>query len=440
MPFALETIDYQLKDKFPQALTALIEAIFKDTGKGKWTSNRTICTSHPAAKEIEKLVFSRLGLNVVFNNDFYIFTPAAIIPFFRDRQVSNSSLQGFMDLFTSEEIASVNQTLKNLMKERQKTLRKIHNKTGFVNTKLAKVGGYLSEVRHFLIIDFVKFKRAKFTAEELCAIVLHELGHAFDGLEEHYRTDTTNRAILDILVDLHHNKTDKAIYRYRNTFTRHEYDRAQLSNNQERQDFCGELAKHITTQVDSQLQNGKYDQTNFENMADTFAARFGMAEHLSSALLKLYKGSGRVQDNSATIRATMVTVDLLTMACVFLLLPVYGFIIYTVMVSYLLRISASQMTYDEPLIRLRRIRNTMVNAIKDERMSGEVVKDVLAQIEFIEAALANNSQYKSLLEDVGDWLYSDAREDRHYIDLQQMIENQLNNRLYIQSAQLRLES
>jgi hypothetical protein len=359
-----------------------------------------------------------------------------VIPFFKDFQRSGSSLQVYLNGFSDSQDKAI-QGLTQLVRERARTLKQIDNKTGYINTKLAKMGGYLSEVKHYLIINFAFFLQRGLSASEVGAIVLHELGHAFDGMEEHYRLQTTNRAILDILVDVHGNKPDKALYKYKHTFTAKEYTAAQLSNSKDRQDFCGELAMRFFKEAQSQLQSSKYDETNFENMADTFATRFGRGKELSAALAKL---QGVAIDNNGAIRVILVSLDILSLTALFLLIPVYGFILYTVVMSYLLRVSSTTMTYDGFADRLQRIRNTVVNGIKDQSLPADLVSEALEQIEFIERMSRAGAEYKPLMAELGDFLYTDARRDRYYIDLQQSIERQLNNRLFVQAARFRVNS
>ena len=271
----------------------------------------------------------------------------------------------------------------------------------------------------------------------MTAIILHELGHAFDVMEEHYGLQSTNRAVMDILADVYDNNTDKALYKYKNTFTEKEYKDAQLSSSKDRQDFCGKLALSYVGAVQSQLQSAKYDETNFENMADTFATRFGRGKELSSALAKLH---GVTLNGGNDIRAVLLTLEVLSLATLFLLVPVYGFILYGVIMSYLFRVSASPMVYDEFPERLGRIRNTIVNGIKKKGLPEKVVIDALDQITFIEKMAQAGKQYKPLTSHLGDWLYSDSRKDLYYINLQQSIEKHLNNRLFVQAARIRVSA
>ena len=108
--------------------------------------------------------------------------------------------------------------------------------------------------------------------------------------------------------------------------------------------------------------------------------------------------------------------------------------------SYLFRVSASPMVYDEFPERLGRIRNTIVNGIKKKGLPEKVVIDALDQITFIEKMAQAGKQYKPLTSHLGDWLYSDSRKDLYYINLQQSIEKHLNNRLFVQAARIRVSA
>lgn len=442
MPVSLETIDYQIKDRFPDQLERIVEEIYHALNKEQYKSGKASIDHHSAMHEMEKLIFDRFGLTVLYKGELKSFSPAAIIPFFKDYERTNGYVQGVIDsMHMAADIRAV-ESIRKIIKERRDSAKRIHNKTGYVNTKLARVGGYMSEVRHYLIVDFAYLKNhVDISPREMVAIIMHEIGHAFDGLEEHYRVQTTNRAIFDVLADLNSAKPDKVLYKYKHAFSGQEYKDSQLSTSKDRQDFCADLAMKYVGGVESQLQSAKYDETNFENMADSFATRFGLGKELASGLRKLYAYSGALMRNNTSMRTLAVSLEVLVMATLFLLVPIYGFIIYTVVMSYLLRISAGTMTYDEIMDRVTRIRNTIVHSLlKDPNMPKDVVVDALEQIDYIESMAKESMVYKSLLADLGDVMYSDARRDKYYIDLQQNIEAQLNNRLFIQSAKLRTSS
>lgn len=433
---SLETIDYQYKDSFPPQLEHSVEEFYDALTSHGYKSTQDLVKRHPGVKKLEALIFDRFGMKVQFQENLHVLSPAAVIPFFGDYYRHDMKQQGFMDLFHFNGMTII-ETIEKILKDRKSTLSKIHNKKGFINTKLARVGGYLSEVTHYLIIDFQWALDVGLTAKELAAIILHEVGHAFDGMEEHYRLETTNRAILDILVDLNDNKVESATYKFKKTFPKSEFDAAHLSSEKERQDFCGELARQYIGHVKSQMPSAKYDETNFENMADTFAARFGMGKHLVSALEKLMRKSGAVVDNTLTNRIIYYTIDVMLIAGLFLIVPVYGAIVFTVAMMYLCNTNNETLTYDKPIERYTRIRNTIVNSLKKLDLPKDVLKDLLEQLEYIEAIMRNSVALTPTLTLAGDTVFPDARRDTYYIDLQRAIEDSLNNRLFVQSAQLR---
>lgn len=431
MTYTLETIGYQSNDSFPLKLDELVSCIYASIKGGK-----NLSTDSPYTAKLQNLIFERLGVKVVYTPALTPISPAAIIPFFKDYELSTNDLMGVTDSFQSASAGSLYSKIRVIVKDREAMLRKIDNRAGFINTKLAKMGGYMSEVSHYLILDFGLFKRMGLSPQELTSIILHELGHAFDGMEEHYRIHSTNRAITDILMDIHNNTPDKALYKFKRDATKQEFDQAQLSTSRDRQDFCGKLAMRFLKTAQSQFENAKYDETNFENMADTFATRFGRGKDLSSALAKLH--GVKIDTNAAALRLTLASLEILAIASFFLVIPLYGAIVYTVIMSYLLRVSSSPMIYDDFYNRLQRIKNTIVNSLKDKGLPAELVKSALEQIAFIEKMSTAGREYKSFTSDLGDLLYSDARSDTYHINLQRQIEHYLNNRLFVQSAQVKL--
>lgn len=436
MTISLETIDYQYKDPFPKLLESVIDDIYDALSSHGYKDTEEIVKKHPSAKKIDGLIKDRFNLNIELQSKLHVISPAAIIPFSGDYYRHGMKKQGFTDFFNFNGLSLV-ETINTILKDKKAMLSKIHNKKGFINTKLARVGGYLSEVRHYLIIDFKWMMESGINSAELTAIILHEIGHAFDGLEEHYRLETTNRAILDILVDLNDNKTEEAQYKFKNTFTESEFKHSHLDNDTLRQDFCGELAKQYVGHAKSQLHSGKYDENNFENMADSFAARFGMGKHLVSGLDKLMRSHGAVLNNTLPTKMVYYTVDVLLIAVLFLIVPVYGALVWVLVMSYLCNTANSSYTYDRPLDRYQRIRNTIVNSLKKLDLPKEVVKDLLEQVEYIDTTIANSVALRSSYSIAGDVIFSDARRDTYYVDLQRMIEDRLNNNLFVKSAQIR---
>ena len=159
MPYAIETIDYQYNDTFPDRLEQLVQSIYSGL-KGKYTVKDT----DPNVLKMQDLILERFGMRVKFTPELIMFSSAAIIPFFKDFEASTSSLQALPSQFTGLSQGGVLDKFKSIIREREKNFKKIDNKTGYINTKLAKMGSYMSEVTNYLILDFNFFKMKEVTS------------------------------------------------------------------------------------------------------------------------------------------------------------------------------------------------------------------------------------------------------------------------------------
>lgn len=443
MSFALETIDYQVKDSFPKIMIGLVGSVFSEIDKRKLVNTRQLMTGEGPTAEIEKAIFQRLGMRVKFTKELHAITPAAVIPFFGDyfrnaKEMNKFHAGKLSSLFSFSHKAV--QEYEQLEKQRKAQMKKLDGRTGFVDTKTAKVGGYLSDIEHYLIIDFVLLKDFGLTVEETVAVMFHELGHAFDGLEEHNRLETTNRSIYDILTELNGKSYEKATYLFKNKFTKEEFKDSTLSDDRQRHDFCGKLAKAYLGEVRSQIYNSKYNDTNYENMSDTFATRFGLGKELVSALAKMISSHGGIIPNSKILYIVASSLDLIGAAATFLVFPIWGAVVFWGVMMLLYNSDAVDMTYDFPMDRFNRVRNTVINALKKLDMPKDVIQEFLDQYDYITQVLETYMAPKGLSYEIADVLLPNAREARYYSDLQKSLENSLNNELFVKSAQLKVLS
>lgn len=439
MAFSLETIQYQHKDRFVPQLQDLIESLYSALGSGKYKTTNQLIEKHPSVKAIEELVFERFGMQVEISKDLYVLSPAAVIPFFGDYLREYREIGFYKTYGSGVKFGDIIKRFEHIQKDKIKVLKKIHNKSGYVDLKHARVGGYLSEIRHYLLLDFKWAYTNEITPEEFSAITCHELGHAFDGMEEHYRLQRVNRSIFDILVDLRDGQEDRALYTYRNTFTETQFQQARLSDDKVRQDFCGKLALEYIGAINSQYLDDKYDETNYENMADSFATRMGLGQELVSGLHKLHLGGGAVVVKNPVTPALNVVFEVLVIASVLMVVPVYGTIAYASIVYFLLGKRNENMTYDLPIDRYQRVRNTLVNALKDTKLPKDVVEGYLEQIAFVDNLIEGFMHTDfSVSETLSNWINPSNRKAVYYIELQQKLEKALNNSLFVKSAQLRV--
>ena len=436
-----EIIKYQNNDIFPQKLTEKIQYVYKEIENGLYMDNKTLIEKSGYIKEIQILICNRFNMNIVFDKELHVFYPAAIIPFFSDYLADLSSLKNIgSDKFST--IFKFNDVYKHIGeidKEKKAILAKLHNRKGYIDMKNARVGGYLSEIKHYLIVDFFALKNAEIEPLELTSIILHEVGHAFTGLEYHHKLETTNSTIADVLNEINNNNPDKAVYIFKRHFSQKEFEEISVSNSSEINDFYGKIALAYLHEIKTQLGNSKYDETNFENLADSFATRFNLGKDLVSGLNKLNKRYGLVYENNRMTYSILLFIDLLLNILFLALFKIPGAIIMMAVIVVLYNSDNSNMTYDFPLERYNRVKNGIINNLKNINLPDQLVKDLLAQFVFINETIEKSMYFKDVKSYIADILLSSNRNNNYYINLQQSIENNLNNLLFVKAAMLKVQ-
>lgn len=438
-PLAMEIIDYQNGDQFPVKLKAVIEDIYSEIDSGRVKNNQKLITETTYPKQIVKLIRDRFNLNIEFDAVLANYLPAAILPFSGDYLSSVNGVNGLTTSTLAELFGSTNifKHIKAMEKTREDYYKRIHNRTGFVDTKHARVGGYLADVKHYLVINFFVLKEIGLTPDEVASTVTHEIGHAWEGLESHFRLMTNNRTIMEVLNDLNKNRPDKAYYTFKRHFGPEELEKASLDKDSKVIDFYGPLAGRYLSTLESQLINNKYDETNYENLADSFAVRFGLGASLVSGLKKIFDHNGTTSINSVPSFFFLYFIEVMMFAMSLVLFGLGGLLIFGLVFVFFIGSDKEDMTYDTVHDRYNRIRNGVIRNLKDKNLPREYAEELLRQFFFIDEIMSKSSNMKGLMTTIADYIKPSAREAVYYIKIQKTIENNLDNVLFLKSAQLR---
>jgi len=435
---SLELIDYQNKDNFPNEVNSLVEFIYEEIDSKVYKNNKELITKSNHVKKLVSTINKRFNLNIQLDSELGVLTPAAIIPFLSDSVLNSKSLNGLDISFFKNLFSGVNiyKHLNSIIKEREELYKKIHNKKGYVDLKNARVGGYLSSVKHTLILNFFILKELDISSKEFTAILVHEIGHAFTGLETHHNLTTFNSTILDTLDKINKNKENVIDYRFKSYFTEKEISEAELGSKNGRIDFYSKIANKYIEQLNSQLLNAKYDETNYENMSDSFAVRFNLGKDLVSGLHKLNSLSGSVVSNSKTLYFSMYMIEVILLLLVLCTTGIVGLMIGSFILIHMFT-SNTDMTYDFPVDRYNRIKNGIINNLKNKDLPKQLTKDLLDQYYFIDEIIKSSDYFKGVIPLLGEYIVPRKINDNYYIQLQQNIENNLNSVLFVKSAHLR---
>ena len=237
---------------------------------------------------------------------------------------------------------------------------------------------------------------------------------------------------------MNNNNHDKAVYIFKKHFSQKEFEDISVSDSKEINDFYGKVALAYLGEIKTQMANSKYDETNFENLADSFAARFNMGKDLVSGLNKLNRRYGLVHENNRMTFSILLFIDLLLNIIFLALFKVPGAIVMMAILIVLYNSDNSNMTYDFPLERYNRVKNSIINNLKNINLPDELVKDLLSQFIFINEVIEKSMYFKDVKGRIADILLSSNRNNNYYISLQQSIENNLNNLLFVKAQELKV--
>ncbi len=440
---ALEMIDYQNQDKLPLQLQTAIEGMYKEIDNKIYLENSTLIEKSTYVKDIQSLLRNRFNMNLVFDKKLHLLFPAAVLPFFSDylrdvNSVKNIGVDNFLKVFSFN--TSIFKHIKSLEIEKKAILNKLHNKKGYIDLKNARLSGYLSEIKHYLIFDFFTLKSLNIDPDELVSIILHEVGHAFHGLEVHHKLEKTNSTIVDILSEINDNKPEKALYIFKKHFTQKEFESLSVGTQKEVYDFYGQLAITYLGSIKTQMGNARYDQTNFENLADSFSSRFNMYKPLVSGLHKLNSKVYREINRSDLTYSTLFMFDLMIHLLILAITGPVGVVLYVYILFFVLNDKNSNMTYDFPIERYNRVKNALINNLKDLSLPEEFVKDMLEQYVFITNIIEKTDYFKGTLTHIADFVLPGNRDNNNSIKLQQIIEGNLNNILFLKTQEIRVAS
>lgn len=113
-----------------------------------------------------------------------------------------------------------------------------------------------------------------------------------------------------------------------------------------------------------------------------------------------------------------------------------GTLVAVALIVFVLDSDKTQMTYDFPKDRYNRIKNGIINNLKNTRLPKALMKDLIEQYKFIDGVIEDSLEFSLVTPKIADVLFPKNRENNYYINLQKVLENSLNNTLHLKRAEL----
>lgn len=447
--FSMETIDFQYDDTGKRMEAIFSELIqftqrkYQETGKYDMTIK--VLGRTQFSKELSEFCMNRFGLRILFD-----FGDTEGGPFVEQMAINASHI--FIEDFWHGE--PIDAWEKKITKE-------LIDRKGTVDLKEAKVTGIFSHRQHRLAMNIVDLVvNFNVTAQQLVGVCLHEIGHIFTWYEYSDRLTSTNQVLANLATEIRtENRPEKREYWFRELAEKtnkplQEFE--ELVHEKNRTILGFKLAQFYLDHVTSQMPNPKYDRTASEQMADNFAARFGYGQYVVEFLQNVHEAYGSLE-TSTILRVFVFMHELL----ILILIAVFTFVIITGSVALLATSSLGligmifylfimcmmvvgagdayrDMTYDDLKVRYKRVRQQLIQQLKNTQLSDGTIRNIIEQIKQIDKVDQKVTEYGSLLNTISNFLFKSNREARQEIKIQQLIEDLAHNDLYMKSASLKL--
>lgn len=311
--------------------------------------------------------------------------------------------------------------------------KKLDQVVGWVDLAHGRLGGVYSQVTHKAVVLRGMFESRLMAAEEIAAVMLHELGHLLTYYEFLGHILTTN-----ILLHAATQQFFKSDDKLRKVRIVHETCKAlnvevddveSLVQCTDKDVFQTVIVRKKILNTRSSLGTPIYDLTMTEALADQFAVRMGAGRALATGLDTIMRHFGGGSSYRTTAGHVIATVFNVVM---FIALSAMTFGLFLL----ILFINPAAKTYDPPEARLRRIRNEMVVTLKSPKVSKEAKADMLVDLAAVDKLLKQVDDKRGLIELFYTSVLPSGRTQYQQLKFQVELEHLVNNDLFLAHERL----
>lgn len=312
---------------------------------------------------------------------------------------------------------------------------------GSVNLNKAWVSGAFAEVVCLMHMPIDMMVGTKYTAEECAAVMLHELGHVFTYFEYITRSTTTNQVMVQMVRQLDNtmgpSEREAILVSVKKALALNDLDVKQLAKTNDKKVIELVVVQHAVKEVKSQLGGANlYDLNTWEMLSDQFAARMGAQRPLITALDKLMRSLGDKAFRSTPMFVALEALKFFTVCAGYYLGGVWGKIVFDIALAAMAMDSDGDGSYDKPEARLKRIRNQIVEQLKDKTLDKDTQDRLKADIAVVDDVVSKVNDRRQLVGVLYDFILPSARRARTQEVLQKELEELAFNQLFVKSAEL----
>lgn len=301
---------------------------------------------------------------------------------------------------------------------------------GLVNLDTGKVSGVFSELLATVSIPEELFYGTEYSAEEIAAITLHEIGHLLVYYLYVSRSVSTNQALAIISQKLLNSKdiSEKEIIltTIKDKLKLKELDAEALAKSTNNKVIETVVVTNLIKQTESELGSNIYDFSSWEYLADQYATRMGAGRYIVTSLSKQRNRDG------ISFRPLSVYLILEAMKLILLFSP-----LFEVGLIFIAMDGVGDAAYDRPGARFKRVRNQIVENMKLDDITDETRERLNEDLKVIDSVMEKVNDRRQFLGVVWDTLVPYARKAYKQEKLQKELENIAANELFVKASELK---
>jgi len=325
-----------------------------------------------------------------------------------------------------------------------------HHMKSTIDLKNVKVTGNFQEIPFMLalpIIHFLKDHHDIFSSEELTAIILHEIGHAFFNLATIGEMVWMNYFLTD--------GVDVVLGKKPNTYRVELLSREWLEKNVPNKVVRDELIQSPDNEVNvrkavllaAATSNRNHlwskgtmtGELRSEQLADMFATRMGYGVHITTSLNKMSEFFGekrfyqtrtqRLFHNILTLVGLGVTAGTVVVS------PIFGMVVSAAVLFNAWGLNSQFSPYDRPKERFEKIHRELISVLRTTGPENKAV--VLKEIRQVKAILATMTDELTLIESIGILTNPLVRRTYHRVQAEQLLERLFRSDLFAHAERLK---
>lgn len=419
---SMEAISFQKRESFFLPLVAEIKnyrenyqgsfktATLKNTRIAELISKRFNFTN--VSVEVEDVDY----INAYSQNEFF--------------DVNNPLLRGILKAYNFKDIRQIKSTPDFLRK-----LKENNEAIGGVDLKKAKVSGFFSAIAVKLSLTRGLLEASHITDEGIAAILCHEIGHSFTFYEKFGVHFTTNLALSAMIhravgLDSQQDSEKVVIYQTMRKVYNIEIDPEYLATLNNPNAIQVIVIDKYRESLHSEHGSTLYDGISSEFTADNFAVRLGAGPELLATLAAFM-----YSPPSMAVYVGQMTVLCLLIAVVVVTIPAF-IIVYLALLGLTLTFAPYGEIYDEPKVRLIRIKQGMIQELKDPKLPTLRRSELSEIIKNFDKAINSFNYEFGIITLIGQNITAIRRKEYQNRKLQQDLEAIGSNDLYVQSGRI----